>query len=1371
MGREMIKATLQKNPFNLGDGRTVLQFEPGVTVGYCVEQLTSGKLRDGLKLITVVNGKVVPDSEVMKAGQMLAVYAQPTGGGGQQGNTGPKNMVIGAVLIAAAVVTQQYYNIPMITQFMFAAGASLAIGGFVNTVFPAKGTDLQNMNQMDELERSNSYAFGPQRNGVEEGGVLPVLYGTARVVPYIIQNYIIASFPSDTLYIQYAVCEGPISSINTTPSDNDNLQINGTEWNLIEGVQAPDYRYGTGSQTVMTGAQDIREDVAVSQEVTYASPVVVTTSGTEFNKIAIALMFPEGIWHLDDTGHPENYTLRVKIEYKRPAGSYVYLPPADTTIDIWNDAQQRYEFTSNKQETMRFYLQHTLESLDDTVDLRISFTEAPQTDIRRYGSRLFFSYFTEITNQLLTYPFTALIAVEIRGSSKINGQVPLVTCVASKGTVDVHNGSGWVTKNSNIPAWAVYDMLVNDSYGAGVPYTQVDYNSFNTWAGYTEGLSPALQVNGIFDQAFSVAEAIQKVGEFGRGAVVQRGSTYFVIIDKETSVSQIFNVGNIVAGSFNLAYLPADQRANVVEVTYFDATDDYTRTIREVKADGFDDASTIINRSTVFLPFCTSETLALKHAKYLLNNNTIIRRTVEFEADIDSIAVTAGDVIGVQHDVIANAYGGRVVSVSVNDVTIDKDVTMVSGTDYGFTVREGNNSNNLRTETITGSNTTTDTLSISDASDIVEGDVWVFNEVNTQYAEYRVRTIERGQDLKAKIIAVQYDDAIYSDTVAQESPATPTLLAAVVGLNLTEVWKVDEAGIGRSVLNVTWRGVSISWDVIVSGTDAVDTGDLIQTVREQKAFVWGLQVDKQYTVRVQSSERPNQYEEATITIDGKPEVPNDVTGFLASIVLNGVQLTWTNVIDWDLGGYDIYINGATFAYGIKATTYFINDEDVPLGTVTFGIKARDIFSQESATLITSALLIQAPAAPTITQVFQGEDMLITWSDARRTFTIDKYVVNDSLILLGREYRQRITSTGNQAFSVYATDRANNTGSTSSLTVVVSNPGAISNLTTVSADNNLRLYWDAPTVTSLPIAKYEIRKGATFSSATSLGFSDGTFKGQTEASGGTYTYWVAPVDTAGNYGPETSIQATLLDPPDFVLVDSFVTETLDSNANVFVDHEGRQYAAVDTTVTYEDVFINNSAADWGDLAALFDYYGEAICIQDDLDVEFSSQWDLGADVTNVILKAAITREQFVGTSAEFQLQAEVYDQADVLQETILGTPDINKFTALIGKVTFSILDAATSTNFLIRIQDVTASVSVKEITEAGYGTITNAGTGLTVNLTKPFLDIQSVIASAYANAYYCETSWDSSVPSITVIMYNAAGTAVTGDFSFIARGVM
>lgn len=134
----------------------------------------------------------------------------------------------------------------------------------------------------------------------------------------------------------------------------------------------------------------------------------------------------------------------------------------------------------------------------------------------------------------------------------------------------------------------------------------------------------------------------------------------------------------------------------------------------------------------------------------------------------------------------------------------------------------------------------------------------------------------------------------------------------------------------------------------------------------------------------------------------------------------------------------------------------------------------------------------------------------------------------------------IDSTGNYSLA----------DTTTSVTVVA--PGSVQDLKAWQDNNNVQIDWTEPTTGSLLIDHYKVYKGETSDSAVFLGKKTGTFFMYLELVGGNYTYWVEPVDIAGNVGTRLSTDFFVYDPPDF---------KLQAEADVYVERMESENCAI------------------------------------------------------------------------------------------------------------------------------------------------------------------------------------------------------------------
>jgi len=218
---------------------------------------------------------------------------------------------------------------------------------------------------------------------------------------------------------------------------------------------------------------------------------------------------------------------------------------------------------------------------------------------------------------------------------------------------------GWDNKDATNPTWVCYDMLINDNYGAGVDYTKILFNDFQIWADWCD--DEGFACNLYIDSAMSLPKALSMAETLGRGRVVQKGSKFSVIVDKIDEPVQMFTMGNIKEKTFKESFLNLQDRANCIEITYWDENKSYSRQTLEVRTADFNAETDIsVNKNSQMLYGCTNRQLALRHAQFLLNCNNYIQRTIAFEVDIDALACQIGDLIYFSHDVPQWGTSGRI---------------------------------------------------------------------------------------------------------------------------------------------------------------------------------------------------------------------------------------------------------------------------------------------------------------------------------------------------------------------------------------------------------------------------------------------------------------------------------------------------------------------------------------------------------------------------------------------------------------------------------------------------------------------------------------------------------------------------------------
>jgi len=317
---------------------------------------------------------------------------------------------------------------------------------------------------------------------------------------------------------------------------------------------------------------------------------------------------------------------------------------------------------------------------------------------------------------------------------------------------------------------------------------------------------------------------------------------------------------------------------------------------------------------------------------------------------------------------------------------------------------------------------------------------------------------------------------------------------------------------------------------------------------------------------------------------GKTDPPSNVSGFTAIANSYGILLNWADISDFDLDKYEIRL-GSAWASAIliaqtQGTTYLWDIQTA--GTYSLLIKAIDTSGNYSTTETINVATIAAPSAPIVTFNFVQANVILSWSEPVGQFAVNYYAISYGDAYSGSTaigtaqtttFSLQATWNGLRRFWIAAVDVAGNVGAPVSVDVNVIFPEAVSGLAADVIDNTVSLRWTAPLVPStLPIAFYKVLKGSTFSSATINGQTAGTFTVILESVGGVNTYWVVPVDTAGNEGTETPITVNVSQPPDFLLRDdqTLIPELFDTTTNILVGTMGSVFETFDPVTDTEIV---------------------------------------------------------------------------------------------------------------------------------------------------------------------------------------------------------
>ena len=461
-----------------------------------------------------------------------------------------------------------------------------------------------------------------------------------------------------------------------------------------------------------------------------------------------------------------------------------------------------------------------------------------------------------------TYPGCSLLAVRIQASDEISGSTPVVDCIANRYTVDVSNPhTGLVEANpAYAHGWASYDILHNPVYGAGEANANFDYDDFAQWAAWT--LSKGWKLSLYLDKSIDVATALATISTTGAGATMKLGTKHICIIDQpeQTPVRRfLFTPGNMEADSYSETYLDVTSRANRIELTYYDETNDYIKTPMVVKTPDSDLNPVTLQPVSLDLIGCVSRLQATQIGNMLLKANKYLTMTAGWSASIDSLGCRIGDIIETQ----VFGSGGRIVSATSATARLDAPVNLTEGESYSIVVKHADDTMEQKyiSSLITDPAWALDqNYPVDHIAADINGNVWIcvqahvssslvpagdgrywkmigsgvnitgtWSQIPAQFDLYaygendqattlmRILTIEKDQDLKKKITAIEYVEAVYDDDMEASIAVTPPNVdysALVRNLVAHEAYSTSPGVLSLSIVMVlNWAGQSLKWQV------------------------------------------------------------------------------------------------------------------------------------------------------------------------------------------------------------------------------------------------------------------------------------------------------------------------------------------------------------------------------------------------------------------------------------------------------------------------------------------------------------------------------------------------------------------------------
>lgn len=719
---------------------------------------------------------------------------------------------IGMAVFTGGIASGAIFGIQSLIWRSVIAMAVGMIGNAIISKLTAPKVDRSNS------EQSNTYGWGGTETVTGQGYPLAVTYGRMKSAGLLLSRHVISDGEKQYLNLLYCAGEGELSKI-------EDIRINANPISNYKDVQV-DIRKGTNDQTVIQNFNDNFADQSLNYELT-ESWNTQQVQGDACDAIELTVGFPNGLYYSNDSGGADRTSVTLKAEIRKVGDeSWQALPLANQKgmaghikrRDAWNFIKSDNSVTNTSDYAGRieeatnnaFYRVFRFDNLEKAryeIRMRCSAKDGKSL---RHVNKVYWVQLTQIIYDDFVHPGKALIGIKALATSQLSGSDPKVTWIQERSEVYVFNPyiNKYEAQPADNPAWAAYDLIhicrkIGGEYIVfGQPHMRLDYNAFKAWADKCK--TNGFTFNYIYDTAMRLWDALKYPEAVGRGKVIPVGTRFTCVSDYQSTPVQLFTVANIKHGSFNEEFQGVEARANSVEISFLNKDKDYERDVIPVYGDTYDESDTLTNPAQVELMGCTSLEQAYKHGKHFLRCNKYEIRTVTIEAFTDAIACTVGDIILIQHDIPEWGEGGRVVAVSGQTITLDKEVTVQPGKNYQLLIRSNSTDivSTFNVVNVSGLN-----VIVKESIPVQPDAVYAFGEISKSAKPFRVLAITKTlSEMTRKIQCMEYYPELYVSDDGTVPSIDYTNHGAsdiqAVGL-VSDVYGAN--GIMYSRIGVTWQ--------------------------------------------------------------------------------------------------------------------------------------------------------------------------------------------------------------------------------------------------------------------------------------------------------------------------------------------------------------------------------------------------------------------------------------------------------------------------------------------------------------------------------------------------------------------------------------
>lgn len=704
--------------------------------------------------------------------------------------------------------------------------------------------------------------------------------------------------------ILLAVGEGEFDG---TPTDRDiyldNTPIMDTSGNVnFPGVKW-EWRRGTIEQDYIQGIPSVENETTVNVELRSDNPFTRALSNTQLSAVRVRMSWPR-LAKQDSNGNTNGYRIEYAIDIATDGGAYVEAHRGAVDGKTTNGYQRsvRVNLPAATSGWMLRVRRITLNANSGTV-----------------ADTMTIAGYTEIIDEKLRYPNTALLYIEFDAQQFQNIPAVTVKCKAKRWPVPsnydpvartytgVWDGTfkqAW----TNNPAFVTYGLCVEDRFGLGkrIKSWMVDKWEMYRIAQYCDqsvpngqgGQEPRFLCDMNLQGRAEAWTLLRDLSSIYRGMVYWAHGSLFMQADmpRAQDIDYVFTRSNVIDGEFVYGGAERNTHYSRALVSYDNPANSYDTDVIPV-------TDLALQRRYRDRPIeisaigCTRASEAQRRGKWALLSNSQ-DRTVSFKTGMEGRIPLPGYVIPVADELVAGRpNGGRISSAAGRVVTLDRDTPIKAGD--RLIVNLPNGTAQARTvQSVAGRAVTVTTeYSVQPEPELQ----WAIDYEDLAVQLFRVLKTTRTQEGEYEITALEFNPSKFAaiDTGAKldERPISVIPVTTVpppASVSLTSAYAVDQ-GIAVSTMTISWPAVqgAVAYDVEWRR----DNGNWIRLQRTGATSidVVGIYAGA-YLARVRavsSFDITSTWRDSTLTeLKGKEGAPPAVTYLVADPLIFGISLKW-----------------------------------------------------------------------------------------------------------------------------------------------------------------------------------------------------------------------------------------------------------------------------------------------------------------------------------------------------------------------------------------------------------------------------------------------------------------------------------------------